>query len=71
MDFKLRHYLLAGWVATIAEWENFDKDWAAALNAPPKVDYSKHNAAIARKKAFAGLTEDEGELASVRLWATG
>lgn len=51
-DPKSFAFVLAGFVATPDQWAAFSDEWEDTLRRPPRLDYFKHNEAMALKKQF-------------------
>jgi hypothetical protein len=65
-------FLIGGWLADIAEWENFSQAWTTGLKVAPSIEYFKNNEAMGLKEQFAGWTDqqrDEKLLALARIVA--
>ena len=45
-------FVLGGWVAPVASWLDFDLEWQAALDGPPKLDYFKMTEAMHLRGQF-------------------
>jgi hypothetical protein len=50
-------FLMAGWLADVAEWGKFAQAWTIELEAAPSIQYFKHNEAFGLKGEFAGWPE--------------
>jgi hypothetical protein len=52
-------FVLAGYVAPVEEWASFSKDWQAALDAKPSIEYLKMSEAMVRPTGqFYGWTKE-------------
>ena len=59
--------VVAGWVATVSEWDHFSNSWAIVMAADPKIDYFKHYEAKALKGQFSGWSEEDRDAKLRRL----
>jgi len=60
------HFLLAGWTATVKEWERFTEAWSQCLAAAPSISYFKWSEAKGLSdefERFSRKTADEKKLA--------
>ncbi len=48
------HFILAGYISTVEQWEKFSDDWQRALKGPPKIDYFKVRESIYCDNQFDG-----------------
>jgi len=61
-------FVMAGWLAEHKDWIAFSREWAACLNAPPKLEYFKMREAASRRGQLCGFSEKERDR-KVRLFA--
>lgn len=49
-------YFLGGWLASVATWSKFTRDWDAALRMSPRIEYFKLNEAMNGSGEFYGIS---------------
>jgi hypothetical protein len=52
-------FVLAGYVATVEQWDSFDVRWLDTLHTSPRIAYFKASEAESLKGQFLGFTADE------------
>jgi len=52
-------FVLAGYVATVEQWNTFDSRWLDALHAHPRIEYFNASDAESLKGQFSGFAVDE------------
>ena len=62
-----RMFILAGFVATVPQWETFSDDWQRVLDNYPKIEYYNNNEAYGLKGQFAGWTAQQRDNKVVEL----
>ena len=53
-DPHSRMFILAGFVATVPQWQTFRNEWQRVLDTPPTIAYYKNNQAYGLKGEFSG-----------------
>lgn len=52
-------FVLAGYIGTVEQWEQFETDWRSTLDADPKIEYFKMREAESLKDQFANFSPAE------------
>jgi hypothetical protein len=52
-------YVLAGYISSVEDWDEFDPEWKSVLDSRPRIEYFKAREAESRRDQFEGFTEDQ------------